>query len=71
MINFPFENMQHPTLAIFGLPGGSELIIVLIIVVVLFGNRLPGTMRSLGQSLVQFKKGMREDDNDDSKDKLP
>jgi len=40
-------------------------------VMVLFGNRLPGTMRSLGQSLVQFKKGMREGDDEDSKDKLP
>ena len=47
-----------------------ELVIVLVIVMVLFGNRLPGTMRSLGQSLVQFKKGMNEDD-DKSGDKLP
>lgn len=71
MINLVLETIQGPTLAFLGLPGGAELVIVLVIIVVLFGNRLPGTMRSLGQSLVQFKKGMREDDNDNSNDKLP
>ena len=45
------------------------LAIVLVIVMLLFGNRLPGTMRSLGQSLVQFKKGMKEGDEEGS-DKL-
>ena len=69
MINTVFETMRQPTLA--WAPGAMELVIVLDIVMVLFGNRLPGTMRSLGQSLVQFKKGMREDDNDNSNDKLP
>ena len=69
MINTVFETMRQPTLA--WAPGAMELVIVLVIVMVLFGNRLPGTMRSLGQSLVQFKKGMREDDNDNSNDKLP
>lgn len=71
MINLVFETFQNPTLAVFGLPGGAELIILLVIIMILFGNRLPGTMRSLGQSLVQFKKGMREDDNDNSNEKLP
>ncbi|RLT11110.1 MAG: twin-arginine translocase TatA/TatE family subunit [Planctomycetota bacterium] len=61
--------MLQPTLA--WAPGAMELVIVLVIVMVLFGNRLPGTMRSLGQSLVQFKKGMRENDDDTSNDKLP
>ena len=69
MINSIFETMLQPTLA--WAPGAMELVIVLVIVMVLFGNRLPGTMRSLGQSLVQFKKGMREDDHDNSNDKLP
>ena len=50
-------------------PGWMEMAIVLVIVMVLFGNRLPGTMRSLGQSLVQFKKGMKEGDEEGS-DKL-
>ena len=71
MIDSVFETLQNPSLAVFGLPGGAELIVLLVIIMILFGNRLPGTMRSLGQSLTQFKKGMREDDNDNSNDKLP
>ena len=50
-------------------PGWMEMAIVLVIVMLLFGTRLPGTMRSLGQSLVQFKKGMKEGDEEGS-DKL-
>ncbi len=68
MINSIFDIMLQPMLA--WTPGIGELLIVMVIVMVLFGNRLPGTMRSLGQSLVQFKKGMNEDD-DKSGDKLP
>lgn len=68
MINSIFDIMLQPALA--WAPGIGELLIVMVIVMVLFGNRLPGTMRSLGQSLVQFKKGMSEDD-DKSGDKLP
>jgi len=45
-------------------PGYLELGICLAIALLLFGNRLPGTMRSLGQSLNQFKKGMREGEED-------
>ncbi len=67
MVNVFLETMRQPLLAFS--PGPMELVIVLVIVMVLFGNRLPGTMRSLGQSLVQFKKGMRDNDEDDSKDK--
>lgn len=44
----------------FGLPGGSELIIVLVIALLLFGHRLPTVMRSLGQSITEFKKGAKE-----------
>jgi sec-independent protein translocase protein TatA len=49
-----------PTLAVFGLPGQMEAIIVLVIVLLLFGNKLPGAMRNLGQSFVQFKKGIKD-----------
>ncbi len=43
-----------------GLPGGSEWIIVLVIVLLLFGRRLPGVARSLGQGISSFKKGLNE-----------
>ncbi len=47
----------------FGL-GHWELLIVAIIVLLLFGNRLPSVMRSLGRGVVEFKKGVSgiEDD---------
>ena len=43
----------------FGLPGYVELLIVGAIVLLLFGNRLPGVMGSLGKSIVEFKKGVK------------
>lgn len=39
--------------------GGPELIIVALITLVLFGNRLPSVMRSLGRSVTEFKKGVQ------------
>jgi sec-independent protein translocase protein TatA len=44
-------------LAFMGL-GPTELIIIGIIVLLLFGNRLPSVMRSLGRGVVEFKKGV-------------
>ncbi len=42
----------------FGI-GTTELLIVGFIVLILFGSRLPGVMRSLGQGVVEFKKGVQ------------
>lgn len=49
----------------FGL-GTTELIIVAVVVLLLFGSRLPSVMRSLGRGVVEFKKGVSgiEDDVD-------
>jgi sec-independent protein translocase protein TatA len=43
-----------------------ELAIVAGVCLLFFGNRLPGVMRSLGQSVTEFKKGAAgiEDDVD-------
>ncbi len=41
-----------------GMPGPLELLIVLAVLLLLFGNRLPGVMRSLGRGVVEFKKGV-------------
>ena len=43
----------------FGI-GLPELLIVGVVVLLLFGKRLPTMMRSLGSSVVEFKKGARE-----------
>jgi sec-independent protein translocase protein TatA len=42
----------------FGL-GHWDLLIVAVVVLLLFGNRLPSVMRSLGRGVVEFKKGVR------------
>lgn len=45
--------------------GMGELVIILLIVVLFFGGRkLPQLGASLGESLKNFKKGMKEDDTD-------
>jgi sec-independent protein translocase protein TatA len=49
----------------FAFAGGYELFIVLAIALLFFGNRLPGVMRSLGQSIVEFKKGASDAESDD------
>jgi len=46
-------------LAYFGMPGPVEMMIIAAIVLLLFGNRLPSTMRSLGRGIVEFKKGVQ------------
>ena len=40
-------------------PGPTQLIIVLVVVLLLFGNRLPSVMRSLGLGITEFKKGIQ------------
>jgi sec-independent protein translocase protein TatA len=42
-------------------PGPWQFIIVLLVVLLLFGNRLPSVMRSLGEGITEFKKGMKGD----------
>jgi len=42
----------------FMMPGPMELCIIGAVMLLLFGKRLPGVMRSLGESVVEFKKGV-------------
>jgi sec-independent protein translocase protein TatA len=56
----------------FGL-GPTEWVVIAIIVLLLFGNRLPSVMRSLGRGIVEFKKGVQgieEDLKDADKSKI-
>lgn len=47
-----------PLLAFFS-PGPIELAVIAGIVLLLFGNRLPSVMRSMGKGIVEFKKGVK------------
>jgi sec-independent protein translocase protein TatA len=44
-------------------------IIVLVVVLLLFGNRLPSVMRSLGRGVTEFKKGIEGAGDDDEASK--
>ncbi len=44
----------------FGIPQGMELIIILAVVLLLFGHRLPGMARSLGSGITEFKRGLKD-----------
>ena len=62
--------LTNTYLALLGLPGGSEIIIIGIIALLLFGSRLPKVARSMGKSIVEFKKGIKnvQEDIDDASD---
>jgi sec-independent protein translocase protein TatA len=53
------------TLAFFQNMGVTELIIILVIILLLFGStKLPSLARSLGSSVNEFKKGMKDGKED-------
>ena len=45
--------------------GQTEIIIILVVIFILFGHRLPSVMRSLGRGVVEFKEGMSGVTGDD------
>lgn len=58
-------------LAMFGMPQYLEWGLLVLLGLVLFGRKLPGIARSLGQSIVEFKKGVKgiKDEVDQASDK--
>ena len=53
----------------FGLPGGWEWILILIIIILLFGaKKIPELMRGLGSGVKEFKKASNvEDEKENNK----
>ena len=51
-------NMTYSLLGMFT-PSGMDMLIILAIMLLLFGNRLPSVMRNLGAGAREFKKGVQ------------
>ena len=60
----PSYNPLVGTFAILGGLSPTEMIIVLVLGLLLFGSRLPQVGRSLGKSLAEFKRGLRGIENE-------
>jgi sec-independent protein translocase protein TatA len=58
------ENAEVVRMIAFGF-NHWELIVVLVVVLVLFGNRIPGMMRSLGSGITEFKRGLKDGNKPD------
>ena len=57
--------MDLSTLLLFAMPGGPELIIIVLVLVLLFGGRkIPELMKGLGQGMKEFKKARNENNSD-------
>lgn len=54
--------MVLPTLPLqFGVPGGMELAVILLIAILLFGaNKIPKLARSTGQAMGEFRRGREQ-----------
>ena len=55
--------MAPSLLAVFGI-GQTELIILCVIILILFGHRLPAVMFSLGKGIKDFKHGINSQDDE-------
>jgi sec-independent protein translocase protein TatA len=49
----------------FGI-GHWEVLLIVLVIFILFGHRLPSVMRSLGRGVVEFKQGMSGIADDDA-----
>ncbi len=57
-------------MAMFGLPGGMEWVVILVIVLVLFGpSQLPKLAKTFGKSAKALREGMNEVTGDDDDEK--
>ena len=48
---------MSPLFAFMGI-GHWEILLIVLVIFILFGHRLPSVMRSLGRGVVEFKEGL-------------
>ena len=49
---------------LFGMPGGTEIFIILIVILLIFGGKkIPELMKGLGKGVSEFKKGVADIEN--------
>jgi len=48
-------------------PGPMEIAIIGLVALLIFGKRIPDLAKSLGRSIVEFKKGLHDPENEDPK----
>ena len=54
---------------LISMPGGSEWILIIIVVLLMFGGKkIPELMRGLGKGVTSFKKGLKDVDEEIKKD---
>ena len=54
------------------MPGPTELLVILVIVLVLFGaSKIPTLGKGLGEGIRNFKKGLSDDDSGESENSKP
>ena len=52
--------MEMPYNMLAWMPGPLELILIAVVALIIFGRRLPDVARSMGKSIVEFKKGLKD-----------
>jgi len=55
-------------MSLFGFINPWEIVVIGVVVLLLFGNRLPSLMRSMGRSVVEFMKGVQGIEDDSEKE---
>lgn len=52
----------------FGLPGGTDMIVLFVIALLIFGKRTPEVARAVAKHIVDFRKSLQDLQNDVKKD---
>jgi sec-independent protein translocase protein TatA len=44
----------------FWTPGPAEIVVIALVAIIIFGRKLPTMARTVGKTLIEYRKGMRE-----------